>query len=66
MVRLKLKPDADESQLCLGYKEIRLLFNVGPYESGGDCLIMEGDGEIQTTNSNGLIADLDAYDILSD
>ena len=66
MVRLTLKPDVEESELCIGYKEIKLLFNVGPYEGGGDCLIIEGDGEIKPTNSNDLIADLDSYEILSD
>lgn len=66
MVRLTLKTDADESELCLECKEIKLLFNAGPFPGGGNCLIIEADGEVQTINSNDLIADLEAYDILSD
>lgn len=67
MVRLTLKTDVDESELCLGYKEIKLLFNVGPFPGGGNCLIIEADGEVQMINSNTLIGDngdLEAYDIL--
>lgn len=44
-LRLRLKPDFDASQLdagvlCLGYEEIDLLFNAGPFPGGGDCLIV--------------------------
>lgn len=68
MVVLKLKPEFDEAQLetgalCLGYGEIRLLFNAGAFPGGGDCLFVEADGEVLTINSNDLIHDLDVYDL---
>ena len=65
-LRLRLKPDFDASQLdagvlCLGYEEIDLLFNAGPFPGGGDCLIVKADGELVELNSNDLIHDLKAY-----
>lgn len=42
---------------------IRLLFNAGPLPGGGDCLVVSADGELQTINSNDLIADIEFYDI---
>lgn len=68
MVNLNMKKKLDESQLemgqvCLGFKNMRLLFNVGTFPGGGNCIIVEADGEIQAVNSNDLIHDLDAYDL---
>ena len=68
MVWLKSKKDFDASELesgeaVLGYKNIHLLFNAGPFPGGGDCLIVEADGTIETINSNDLIHDLEAYEI---
>lgn len=68
MIQLTLKPDFDCGQLetgdlCLGYREISLLFNVGPFPGGGDCLVVNADGELMTINSADLIHDLDAYQI---
>ena len=68
MVQLKLRKDSDASELesgetVLGYKIIQLLFNAGPFPGGGDCLIVDADGETQVINSNDLIHDLDAYEI---
>ena len=67
MLRLKLRKGVGKSTpgLTLGFKEIKLLFNVGPFPGGGDCLIVEVDGKRQTINSNDLIADMDAYNILA-
>ena len=67
MLRLKLKKGSAKSAngLCLGFKEIKLLFNAGPFPGGGDCLIVEADGKRQTVNSNDLIAEIDAYNILT-
>ena len=71
MVRLTLNKDYDPGQLetgslCLGFKEIHLLFNVGPFPGGGDCIIVEADTEIMTVNSNDVIHDLTAYVISRD
>ena len=66
MVRLYLKSSHGKSQICLGLKKIKLLFNVGPFPSGGDCLIVEVDGEVKTINSNDLIGDMEAYTIVAD
>lgn len=66
MVRLRLKDNVEESELCLGYKDIKLLFNVGPFPASGDCLIIDADGEIMMINSNDLIDDLEAYDIFAE
>ena len=68
MLKLTLKEGFDESQLeggaiSLGYKEIKLLFNVGPYPGGGNYLIVEADGQVDRVNSNDLIHDLEAYEI---
>jgi hypothetical protein len=67
MPRLKLKKGSAKSTngLCLGFKEIKLLFNAGPFPGGGDCLIVEADGKRKAINSNDLIADMDAYNILT-
>lgn len=69
MTRLVRKKNCDPSRLqtgslCLGYDEIVLRFNAGPFPGGGDCLIVEADGEMQTINSNDLIYDLEAYEIV--
>ena len=65
MIKLIMKKEKKKvtGDLTLGYKEIELLFNVGPFEGGGDCLIVKADGEIMTVNSNDLIYDIDEYDI---
>ncbi len=67
MVRLKRKRASARARegLCLGYKEIKLLFNAGRFPGGGDCLIVEADGKRTTINSNDLIADMEAYSILT-
>jgi hypothetical protein len=67
-IKLLMKDDFDDSVLetgsvCLGYKEIELLFNLGPFPGGGDCIICKLDGEIDVTNGNDLIHDLEAYDV---
>lgn len=66
MVTLTLKPNFNESSLdtgalALGYKEIKLLFNAGPFPGGGDCLVIEADGGVRSVNSNDLIHDMPAY-----
>lgn len=68
MVALKLKKDFNKSELetgnlCLGHEKIDLIFNVGPFPGGEDCLIVQIGGEIDTINSKDLIHDLDAYEI---
>ena len=67
MVTFTLKKDAAKEypDLCLGYKEITVLANIGPFPGGGDCLVVKADGKHTTINSNDLIADLEAYDIIS-
>jgi len=68
MVRLKLRRKQarkSKGEVSLGFKEIRLLFNVGPFPGGGDCLIVDADGKRTTINSNDLIADIEAYKILA-
>ena len=62
---LKKKASRKNTDLCLGYKEIILLANVGPFPGGGDCLIVKADGKHCTINSNDLIADLEFYSISS-
>ena len=66
MVKLMLKSDFDPSELDsgdlnLGYKEVTLLFNAGPFIGGGDCIIVEADGRVGSINSNDLIHDMKAY-----
>ncbi len=66
MVVMQLKKDFDSSgletgNLCLEYEKIKLLFNAGPFPGGGDCLIVEANGELMKINSNDLIHDLEAY-----
>ena len=63
---LHLKPETDESEILLRFKEIKLLFNVGSDASGANVLLVEADGEIIPIYSADLIHDLDAYDISSD
>jgi hypothetical protein len=64
MIKLILKEEKKAVEdLNLGYKEIELLFNVGPFQGGGDCLIVKADGEISMVNSNDLIQDMEKYDI---
>ena len=67
MLRLQRKRRSVRSEegLLLGYKEIKLLFNAGRFPGGGDCLIVEADGKRTTINSNDLIADMEAYSILT-
>lgn len=68
MVILKMKESLSQQEiqdLCLGYDQIRLLFNAGPFPGGGDCLVIEADGEMTTANSNDLIHDLEAYELSS-
>jgi hypothetical protein len=71
MIKLVRKKQFDPSQLetgdcCLGYDEIEVLFNMGPFPGGGHCIIVRADGENTYFNSNDLIHDLDAYDIVRD
>ena len=66
MLKLTLNDKFDPSQLetgdlALGYKNINLVFNVGPLPGGGDCLLIEADGKLIEINSNELIHDLAAY-----
>ena len=68
MLKLIIKKQFDTSELecgecVLGFEQIELLFNAGPFPGGGDCLIVKADGENITINSNDLIHDLDAYNI---
>jgi hypothetical protein len=68
MVKLILKEDFDVSALetgdvCLGYREIEILANIGPFPGGGDCLLVKADGETTYANSNDLIHDIEANDI---
>lgn len=68
MVKLTLKKDLDETELrergaVLGFKELKLLFNAGPFEGGGYCIFVEADGEVDFLNSNDLINDLEVYDL---
>lgn len=65
MVKLKLKESNSESDI-LGYKEINILFNLGPFPGGGDCVIVEADGEIMYLNSNDLIETLENYHIINE
>ena len=44
----------------------KLLFNLGEFEGGGKCIIVETDGEVDYMNSNDLINDLDAYALTND
>jgi hypothetical protein len=46
MVSLYLKSSHGKLPICLGFKKIKLLFNVGPFPGGGDCLIVEVDSEV--------------------
>lgn len=67
-VCLKLKKDfdvryLDTGDLCLGYDVIKLLFNVGPFRDGNDCLLVEADGEVIMAASCDLIHDLEAYEM---
>ena len=69
MLTLRLKQEFDCSTLAtgdlvLGYENIELIFNAGPFPAGGDCLFIRGDGELVAINSNDLIHDLDAYEIV--
>lgn len=66
MIQLTLKEnfdpkDLETGSLCLGYSEISLLFNAGPFPGGGDCLFVNADNELMAINSNDLIHDLSAY-----
>ena len=68
MVVMERKKDFDLSELetgdlCLGYEKINLLFNAGPFPAGGDCLVIEANGELMTVNSNDLIHDIEAYNL---
>ena len=63
MLTFKLKDDVAVQDACLGYKEFKLLFNVGPFPGGGDCLLIEHEGKVEQINSNDLIHDLEAYEI---
>ncbi len=68
MLRLTLKKDFDMSELetgdlCLGYEEIEIHMNLGPFPGGGDCIIIKADGEMIYVNSNDVIHDIDAYNI---
>jgi hypothetical protein len=62
MVKLIIKEEKKTATEALA-KEIELLFNVGPFPGGGDCLIVKADGEITMLNSNDLIEDIEEYDI---
>ena len=69
MLTFRLKQDFDHAaletgSLCLGFSEITLLANIGPFPQGGDCLIVRCDGANMNINSNDLVHDLEAYEIL--
>jgi len=61
-VKLMMKPEKSGAEnLCLGYKEIRLFFNLGPLGgkgNNGDLLIAEADGEVCIINSADVIWDI--------
>ena len=64
-----MKKDFDVSMLetgdyWLGYSEIKLLFNLGPFPGGGDCIIAEVEGDMTFLNSNDVIHDIDGYEIV--
>ena len=66
MLTFTLREDFDLStletgSLCLGYKKIEFLANLGPFPGGGDCLIVRTDDGITMLNSNDLIHDIEAY-----
>ena len=66
MVILTKKGGFDKTTLetgdyTLGYDKIELLFNLGPYPSGGHCLLVRVDGKLDV-NSNDLMHDLDGYE----
>ena len=61
-----MKNDVKGLELSLGFKDISLLFNIGPFPGGGDCLIVEANGKTQMINSNDIINDLDAYELFQD
>ena len=66
MVKLTMKAGVDEEkhpEICLGYKEIKLLFNCGQFPGGGDCIFAEMDGTVGYLNSGDIIEDLDFYDL---
>jgi hypothetical protein len=45
---------------------LKVLFNLGPFPGGGDCLVIETEHGIQCTNSNDVIAELEIYDIFKE
>jgi len=53
----------ETGDLCFGYREIELLFNLGTYPGGGECIIVKADGEPMQVHSGDLIHDLEAYSI---
>ena len=68
MVKMTLKKELDEIELkergaVLGFKELKLLFNAGPFPGGGHCIFVEADGKVDFLNSNDLINDLEVYDL---
>lgn len=62
MIRLKRRRD---EETVLGYDEIEVLENLGPFEGGGDCLVVRADGEIMVVNSNDVVSELKSYEISS-
>jgi hypothetical protein len=50
MIKLIRKKQFDPSELetgdlALGYDEIEVLLNVGPFPGGGHCIIVNADGD---------------------
>lgn len=71
MLKFVVKKNCDPKTLetgdyALGYKEIIFLANIGTFPGGGYCLVVKADGQNTTVNSNDLIHDLDAYDIVDE
>lgn len=68
MVTMQLNSKFDASELetgslVLGFKKIELLFNLGPFPGGGDCIVVRADGRIMVMNSSDIIHDLEGYEL---
>ena len=53
----------EEGDPVLGFKNVTLLFNLGPAEGGGNLILVQADGDLTTINSNDLTHDLPAYEL---
>ena len=65
MIKLKAKEGLDPG-IALYHKELKLLFNLGPFPGGGDCIIIENDGRVDFTNSNNIIENATIYNSLDE